>query len=87
MVKDYAMNHNEWQMFNRQKKLDKSLVNCKYYCRCGHTVIITPNQERGMCHWCNRWVYSDPVEQQKHDAIIKERENRMKFKKEMRKYL
>jgi hypothetical protein len=40
-----------------------------------------------MCDWCKRWVYSDPVEQQKHDEITREREKLMNFKKEMRRYL
>lgn len=85
--KDYEMSHKEWKMFNRQKKIEKSLTLCRYYCSCGHSVTITPKQDRAMCDWCKRWVYSDPVEQQKHDAITREREKLMNFKKEMRRYL
>ena len=77
----------QWKAFYNDTKLFNSLVGCRYYCRCGHTVIITPKQDRAMCDWCNNWVYKDPVEQQKHDAILKERESLLKFKKEMRKYL
>lgn len=77
----------QWKQFHEETKLFNSMVSCRFYCRCGHTVIITPSQDRAMCDWCKRWVYSDPVEQQKHDEITREREKLMNFKKEMRRYL
>lgn len=76
--------------FHYETKRFNSLSTCRYYCKCGHSVTISAQQERVFCDWCKHWVYKDPVEQQKYDEIMKEREKNLesyKFRKEMRKYL
>lgn len=87
MAKDYFMTHGEWRTFKQDKKRFDSLRDYRYYCRCGHSVIISKGQDRTFCDWCKHWVYKDEEEQMKYDSQIREREERMNFKKEMRKYL
>ena len=50
----------------------------KYYCKCGHHVVIYPFEhiERKLCDWCGYYVYTDPKKQKQYD-----------FKKEMNKRL
>ena len=37
----------------------KSLSECRYYCYCGHSVIINPKETRVLCTYCGHWVYKD----------------------------
>lgn len=57
------------------------------YCKCGHSVVISPKYQRAMCSWCNHWVYEDEEKQKEYDKEIGKREALLKFKKEMRKRL
>lgn len=31
----------------------------KYRCSCGHRVVIPYWREKGLCTWCNHYVYKD----------------------------
>lgn len=31
----------------------------KIKCRCGHSVIIPPNINKVICHWCGKYVFKD----------------------------
>lgn len=87
MDKDYHMTSSEWAMFNKQKKIDKVFNDNRYYCKCGHSMAIMPNTINKICSNCNRLVFRDKELQEIYDREMKNREKKMKFKKEMRKYL
>ena len=40
---------------------EEKTSNYKYYCKCGHTVVIYPmeNKVKKICSWCGNWVYID----------------------------
>ena len=42
-------------MIKRMAEIDKY----KYYCKCGHTVVIYPieRKNRKICNWCGQYVY------------------------------
>lgn len=90
MVKDWYMRPDEWQQFNKDKKLFKFISENRHYCRCGHSLVIAPTSERKMCENCRRWVYKDPEKQKEYDEKIKEERKRLKaykFRREMLKRL
>ena len=90
MAKDYQMNQREWHMFNKDKKLFKSIADSRYYCKCGHSVCMSEKTERKFCDWCKHWVYKDPVKQEEYDNQIAQEEERLKsykFRKELMKRL
>lgn len=84
MDKEHQMTRGEWQMFNHQKKIDKLFENNRYYCRCGHSVVILPKETRTFCSFCGHWVYKDKKAQKENIKRI-EKENQEKiarFRKE-----
>lgn len=90
MAEDHYMSQSEWQMFNHDKKIFKEIEQNKYYCKCSHSVVITPKQERAFCTHCKRWVYKDSEKQKEYDLKVEQEEKRLKyyqFRKEMRKRL
>lgn len=56
---DHSMTHEEWRTFNHDKKKFKSLAENRYYCYCGHSVVINPKETRVLCTYCGHWVYKD----------------------------
>ena len=56
---DHFMTNDEWRTFKHDNKKFKSLSKSRYYCYCGHSVIINPPEERTLCKWCGHWVYRD----------------------------
>ena len=46
-----------------------------------------PTREKKMCSYCGYLVFRDKEMQKKYDIDIQNRENKMKFKKELRKML
>lgn len=56
---DYKMTKNEWIMFNHQKKIDKVAEQNRYYCHCGHSVVILPNEKKVFCSYCGHWVFKN----------------------------
>lgn len=56
-VKDYL----KWNK-GVNKNIDKVInerSSHRYYCKCGHTVIIRPCETKILCHWCNRYVFKN----------------------------
>ena len=66
MDKDYKMNSNEWKLFNYQKKLDKVIENNRYYCKCGHSVVILPKEEKTFCTYCGHYVFKNKKDEFKY---------------------
>ncbi len=56
---DHSMSRKEWVMFKTDAKRFKSLSNNRYYCYCGHSVVINPPETRTLCTHCGHWVYKD----------------------------
>lgn len=51
---------NNWKKDTENfKKSSKYREKHKYYCSCGHSVIIPYFQDRKLCSWCKHWVYKD----------------------------
>lgn len=82
-----GMTEKEWRMFNYEKKKEKVLNDNRFYCRCGHTLNIMPTRINKICSYCGYLVFRDENLQKIYDKEIENRENKMKFKKELRKYL
>lgn len=49
----------------KEAKLSSELSDYRRYCKCGHSMIITPTakQNRVMCTYCNRWIYKNDLEE------------------------
>lgn len=62
MDQDHKMNPNEWRMFNTDKKMFDFISNNRFYCTCGHSVIISPKETRILCRHCGEWIYRDKKE-------------------------
>ena len=77
---DHFMTHDEWRTFNKDEKKFKSLANARYYCYCGHSVIINKNEIRTFCTHCGHWVYKDKRKQRKNIELIKKEEFRNKVR-------
>lgn len=60
---EHKMTKNEWIMFNHQKKLDKVIEHNRYYCHCGHSVTILPNESKVFCTYCGHWVFKNKKEE------------------------
>lgn len=56
---DHFMSVGEWRTFKHDNKKFKSLAKNRFYCYCGHSVIINPPETRGLCTHCGHWVYKD----------------------------
>ena len=82
-----GMTQHEWKMFNYARKQEKVLNDNRFYCKCGHTVNIMPTRKSKICSYCGYLVFRDEKMQEVYDRDIEKRENKMKFKKELRKYL
>jgi CDGSH-type Zn-finger protein len=90
MVKDYQMSSKEWQTFKRDTKMFKAQCKNRYYCRCGHSVLMTPRVEKAECDWCHRLVFKDIEKQKEYDEKNKKEMEKLKayyFRKEMSKRL
>ena len=51
---------NSWQRETMER--DKH----KYYCSCGHSVIIPYNRDKKMCSWCNHWVHKKKLDERRY---------------------
>ena len=50
---------NSWQ--RETKERDKH----KYYCSCGHSVIIPYDKDKKMCTWCKHWVIKKDIDEKR----------------------
>ena len=41
------------------KKIHQEMVENTYKCKCGHSVVIKPQQEKKLCNWCNKYVFKN----------------------------
>lgn len=80
---EHKMTTNEWIMFNHQKKVDRVYEDNRYYCYCGHSVVIPPRGHRVLCSHCGFWVYKDKDKQKQNIQKIKKIE-RQKEKKRLK---
>lgn len=90
MANDTKMSRSAWKGFHEDGKMFKRLADNRYYCKCGHSVVITPKYERAFCDWCHRWIYKDPTKQEMYDEEVRKQEERLKgykFRKELMKRL
>ena len=81
---DHSMSRNEWITFNHDRKRFKSLANSRFYCYCGHSVILNPKDTRVLCTHCGHWVYKDKRKQRNNIKKIQleEQEKLKKLKME-----
>lgn len=63
-MKDYA-NWNKGKIDN-VKKIHQERTDNTYKCKCGHSVVIRPNQDKLLCHWCNKWVFKNREDEFKY---------------------
>lgn len=56
---DHSMTRDEWRTFKYDEKKFDSLAENRYYCYCGHSVVINPKETRVLCTYCGHWVYKD----------------------------
>lgn len=59
--------------FKEQDKLFQEYSKYRYYCSCGHTVLIFPmeKREKKLCSHCGKYVYKDKEKQKKYNFKIK----------------
>lgn len=81
---DWEMTSREWSIFNKQKKTDRIFEKIRYYCNCGHSVVIYPKEERTFCTFCGHYVYRDKRKQEKNVERIKKEDFKMQLRKEMK---
>lgn len=48
-----VMNYKE--IIKYSEEINKGKIKCK----CGHSVIIPPNVDKVICHWCHNYVFKD----------------------------
>ena len=86
MVRDWQMSQDEWILFNHDEKLFKFIADNRVYCKCGHSIVFSPNTERKLCTNCRYWVYKDIDKQREYDEKVEEEKKRLKkykFRKEL----
>lgn len=50
----------DWQVqnaFNYDTKRLKAYTDNRRYCKCGHSVVMLPNQRKKLCSWCGHWIF------------------------------
>ena len=77
----------QWKKYHEDTKLFNSLVGCKYYCKCGHSVIMTASTDVMICDHCHHTLFKDKQKQREYDEKMRKREELLKFKKELRERL
>lgn len=63
---DHTMTPEEWQTFNHDKKAFKVYSNNRYYCNCGHSVVIFPKENKILCTHCGHWVFKNKKDEFKY---------------------
>lgn len=48
-----TLNDKEW------KRMTEEYDKVKYYCKCGHRVIIPHHVDKQLCGWCKRYVFKN----------------------------
>ena len=60
------MSSTEWALFNYEKKRVKVYADNRYYCSCGHSVVIMPKNNKVLCTHCGHWVFKNKKEEFKY---------------------
>ena len=69
-------NYNSWKKDTEDfQKASKYREKCRYYCDCGHSVIMPYNVDKAICSWCKHYVYK------------KEKDDKRYFKDKLRQLL
>lgn len=55
----YKMTTAEWSAFKYREKLDRIMAQNRYYCKCGHSVIIMPKKNKIICSHCGHWIFKN----------------------------
>ena len=82
-----GMTQNEWKMFYWAIKKDKAFQPYRYYCSCGHSLIIGAKVPNKLCSYCGRLVFKDKELQDAYDREFERKKDIMNFKKELSKRL
>lgn len=82
-----GMTQQEWKMFNWAIKKDKAFQPYRYYCSCGHSLIIGAKVPNKLCSYCGRLVFKDKELQDAYDRELEKREKKNNFIKELNKRL
>lgn len=65
--------------YEKDTKLFETLTKVSIKCKCSHTVVLSPRQEKIMCNWCGRYVYKNEKTEFKYNLL-----NQMKRAKEVK---
>ena len=60
------------------KKYSEILTKNKIKCKCGHSVLISPNKDKIICQWCGNYVFKN--EKLEFKFRVKEIINKVKGK-------
>ena len=63
---DHKMSSTEWAMFYYEKKRLKPYADNRYYCKCGHSVVIMPKKHKVLCTHCGHWVFKNKKDEFKY---------------------
>ena len=83
MDQEHLMTRDEWETFNHDNKIFKSLAERRYYCYCGHSVTINDRETRVFCTHCGHWVYKDESKQKENIKNIQLEEQKKQTQKKM----
>ena len=56
-----------------KQRLDKYMATNRYYCKCGHSVVISPINNKKLCTHCGIWIFKN-----KKDEFIYRMKERLK---------
>ena len=48
------------------ERLSNEYEKVKYYCSCGHSVIIPYNVDKQLCGWCHKYVFKNKQDEFKY---------------------
>lgn len=57
----------KWQKDTRLWQREASVrEKHKYYCQCGHSVVIPYNKDKKMCTWCKHWIIKKNIDERRY---------------------
>lgn len=66
MAKDWEMSQHEWVMFKQEQIMATKMQKYRYYCKCGHSVVILPRDDKTFCNWCGSYVFKNKLDEFKY---------------------
>lgn len=58
--RSWKRDSNMWKIETRHRERHR------YYCTCGHSVMIPYNKDRKMCSWCKHWVDKKKADEKRY---------------------